>query len=560
MRRKTVSNNLKLLDPVQVQAMMYEEAPRNLPRLYTSTLLLRSAFGVVTILLPVYLKDLSDSGLGPNFSGLQIGLIVGSIFISEIALVTIFGRLSDIMHRRVPLIVVGNIIAALGLSMFSFFDNFTILFTAHLVEGIGAAMVTGPALAMIGDSSKPEERGANMGLYETVTFGGMAVGFLVGGVLYDLLGGIHGGGRYTFIISGLFLIGGSIYASQMHEPHAQSFQEEFSIVKRFYRETVPHIYFILIGSGMIVSVFVISTINGLAAGSVTLISVLLGTGVNLQYKLTFWGAGLFILLLGFLDFYLEETATPEERVPLGGENHSHFDELAEALNDKDLKRILLAWYMVMIILGVIVTFLPIILKEGSLSSGPAQGDIPAANQAISQGLNTSMVGIYFVVGVSLLGVLQIFFGKMVDKWGRRPVLSIGVSSITLLTLEVTLAILFFPSWFSGFSTTQGTIFLLFAALTGMGVSAFGPAALAVLADNSTPTNRGTASGIYSLLLGLGHLTGDIIGGSLWDLGDSLGGNRGSASMIFGFCFVLAGLAFFFVHSIEKSPVKNSVVS
>ncbi len=553
----TVDN--QIIDPVKAQELMISQAGRNLPRLYISTLLLRSAFGVVTILLPVYLHDLSNSGLGPEFSGLQIGLIVGSIFLSEIALVTIMGRLSDVMQRRIPFIVVGNIIAAISLAMFSFFTSFAALFIAHFVEGIGAAMVTGPALAMIGDSSKPEERGEKMGLYETVTFGGMAIGFLVGGFLYDFLGGIEGNGKYTFLISGLFLIGGAIYASQMHEPHALSFKEEFSIVKRFYRETIPHLYFLLIGMGMILTVNVLSLVGGIGSESMSLLYVITGSGVNLQFKVIFWGAGFFLLVMGLIDFYLEETATTEERVPLGGENHNHFTELTEAMSDKDLKRILPAWYMVMTILGTIVTFLPLILKNGSLSAGPAQGDIPAADQAISEGLNTSQVGLYFVVGVTLMGGLQILFGKLVDKWGRKPVLSIGVTSIMLLTLEVVLAILFFPSWFGGFTTPDGTVFMVVAALTGMGVSAFGPAALAVLADNSDVTNRGTTSGIYSLLLGLGHLSGDIIGGVIWDLGQELGGDRGAAAMIFGFCFVLAGLAFFFVHAIHETKEESQDV-
>lgn len=529
--------------------VMIQEAHHNLPRLYLSTFLLRSAFGVVTLLLPVYLAQLSEIG-GPEFSGVQIGLIVGSIFITEIALVTIFGRLSDLMQRRVPFIVVGNLIAASSFAMFSFFETFTPLFIAHAIEGIGAAMAMGPALAMIGDSAKPEEQGEKMGYFETATFGGMAFGFFIGGLLFDtILGGIAGYGRWTFAISSLLLLGGALFAMQMREPHSKSFREEFSILTRFYRETVQHVT--LIGIAFII-VIVLGTFSGIELylqNNFSLHGAITGEGLDAQYTAILYGGGAVLLAIGLLDFFLEISTPEDKKIPLGGEDHSHIGELVDAFQDKELKKVLPAWLLVMTILGTIVTFLPIILSTGITQ--PGESDTLSVDVSVSSGLDTTELGLFFVGGMAILGGMQIFFGKMVDRVGSRPILLIGVTSILLLAIEVLFAVTYHPEWFNDPFAGIGLFFIVIAGITGLGVSGFGPAALAVLSHNSTEETRGTTAGIYSLLLGLGHIIGDLGGGILWDVGEAIGGKQGSALAIFIFILVLASLAFFSVFNVGK---------
>jgi MFS family permease len=532
-------------------AKMRELGPYNLPRLYASTFFLRSAFGVVTLIQPVYLKQLHEAG-GPEFTGVQIGLIIGSIFITEIALVTVFGRLSDLMQRRVPFVALGNLIAAISLAFFSFYTSFSALFIIHAIVGIGAAMAMGPTLAMIGDSAKPENQGIKMGLFETVTFGGMAFGFLLGGVLYDIiLGGVEGYGALTFAISAIFLVGGSYYASQMKEPHSKPLKEEFSILFSFYRETVQH--FTMIGISLLI-LFVISVLSGISLliqGEFSWIGAITGEGIDTQYVVILYGGGAALLTIGMIDFFMEITTAEEDKVPLGGEEHSHIQEVIMAFKDKELKKILPAWLIVMIILGTIVTFLPIILATGITE--PGEGEGLSGETAVSHGMDVSAIGIFFVVGMFILGGMQIVFGKFVDRFGSRPILIIGVTSILILSAQIVFAVAFYPEWFIDPFSGIGLIFIIIAGITGLGVSAFGPAALAVLSHNSTHENRGTTGGIYSLLLGVGHIIGDLFGGILWDIGNFLGGRTGSALAIFIFIFVLALIAFLVVIRIGGKP-------
>lgn len=516
----------------------------NLPRLYLATFILRAAFGVVTLVLPVFLNDFSKSGRGPAFTGLEIGIIVSAIFISEISLVTIFGRLSDVMQRRIPFIVVGNFIAAISLAMFSFLTNFSGLFFAHLVEGVGAAMMTGPTLALIADSSSEDQIGRKMGIYETMTFGGMAAGFLIGGIFYDLLGGITKNGHWVFALSAILLLITTYISTQMQEPKNRETHRDFWMIKRFYRETVRHDVFMLIAGLIFVVVSLFSGVSLYVQHDFSLITALQGKGVNYQFIAILYPTAAIFLIMGIIDFVLELKATDEERKPIGGEKHNHLHELGAAFKHNQLGKILPAWFLVMAILGTIFTFLPLILSKGI---APGHGDIPAADETLSSGLNTTSIGLFFVIGITVLGSMQIFFGKLVDTWGRRPVLIIGVSSIMILTAEITFVVTKIPKILGDpFGSIAGIIFVITASIIGLGVSAFGPAALAVLADNSTAKNRATSGGIYSVLLGLGNLAGNIFGGVLWDLGDYWNGSQGSATLIFIFCFVLAAVAFYIV--------------
>jgi len=542
------------------QNPIFKYRNHNLPRLYLATLFLRSAFGVVTLVLPIYLKELTESGR-QSFSGLQIGLIVAAIFMSEITLITIFGRLSDLLQQRKTFIITGNFIAAIALAMFSFLNHFWAFFIAHIVEGIGAAMAIGPSLALVADSSSHEDHGEKMGLFETVTFGGMALGFLFGGIMYDnILGGIHGNGRMTFFFASFFLLAGGILATTIKEDQIFDPDQNRHTTARFYRELIPHKPLLTYAASMIALITILSGVSLSIQNRFTIIGAILGKGIELPIVGIFYGSAIIMLVLGLIDLYFELTHSAEDKRPLAGHDQGHVEQVLKLIRNSDLSRILPAWLFVMIILGTIVTFLPIILSTGITQ--PGQGDVLSADEGLSAGLSSAQVGIYLVSGMTVLGVMQVFFGKLVDRIGRRPILLLGVVSLVLLSAEIVFVVSFHPEWFVNPFAGNGLIFVITASMIGLGVSGFGPAALTVLADNTSYENRGTTAGIYSLLLGLGHIIGDLFGGVLWDLGNNINGSRGGAVAIFGFVFILAIAAFISVYFIkphekvmEEQPVK-----
>jgi len=100
-------------------------------------------------------------------------------------------------------------------------------------------------------------------------------------------------------------------------------------------------------------------------------------------------------------------------------------------------------------------------------------------------------------GGSLLVLTQPYYGRWADRAGRTRMMTVGASGFVLLLLFASLAIAF------GASTP---------ILAGLGASAvmalaYGPAALAALADLTGELSRATTMSIYSLTISLGMFVG-----------------------------------------------------
>jgi MFS family permease len=110
----------------------------------------------------------------------------------------------------------------------------------------------------------------------------------------------------------------------------------------------------------------------------------------------------------------------------------------------------------------------------------------------------------------VLGLLQPFWGKMSDRFGRIPIMAYGVFSM----LGVILMVLFFPDSIY-YQDASGIHFHLIGsiplALMGLGVGAFVPSALALMADSSEPGSYGATMGLYSFALGFGAFIAESIG-------------------------------------------------
>jgi MFS family permease len=133
------------------------------------------------------------------------------------------------------------------------------------------------------------------------------------------------------------------------------------------------------------------------------------------------------------------------------------------------------------------------------------------------GANAALAGVAFGVYALTQSVLQIPLGWASDRWGRRPVLVIGLALFALASVGCGLA--------------QNIVQLIIArALQGVG--AVGSVALAALADFTRPTVRTQAFTITGIAIGSSFILG-ILGGPL--LAASLGLN--------GLFYVLAALGF-----------------
>ncbi|MBM3897881.1 MAG: MFS transporter [Thaumarchaeota archaeon] len=223
------------------------------------------------------------------------------------------------------------------------------------------------------------------------------------------------------------------------------------------------------GGGM--GLFDFANIAGYAAGA------LLAGRFEVQFQddpgYSFLAIGVLMLVAAIVSLiFLKEPEHPksEERSPLNPLRNF----------DSETKALLPMWLGITTIVGL-AFFLPKIFPRGEL-------------------LGSSNLGLLAAAGLVTLGVAATGFGRLSDKIGREKVIVIGV--IGQLGLLISLA-LTYPNWFGNMALLGIFIFL---------TSALVPSVLAAVGDRIRGEMRGSALGLYSMMLGVGLAVGNIAGG------------------------------------------------
>jgi DHA1 family bicyclomycin/chloramphenicol resistance-like MFS transporter len=113
----------------------------------------------------------------------------------------------------------------------------------------------------------------------------------------------------------------------------------------------------------------------------------------------------------------------------------------------------------------------------------------------------------FVVNLTIslftvvLAVMQIVYGPLTDRRGRRAVLLPGVLLYALASVGC------------AFSPTA-TLLLVFRALQAAGIAAGSVVATTVIGDLFTGTRRGRAMGTFQMLVAMGSVVGPVVGGAV----------------------------------------------
>jgi MFS family permease len=145
----------------------------------------------------------------------------------------------------------------------------------------------------------------------------------------------------------------------------------------------------------------------------------------------------------------------------------------------------LPWLAIYALLGTALVFL-----------GPAAEGV---------GIRPGYLAIAIGAGGALLVVTQPYFGKLADRAGRTRMMTVGAGGFVLVLLCASLL------------ARYGVSVPLLVGV-GVGVAcalAYGPAALAALADLATEQGRATTMAIYSLTISLGMFVGLIASTSLY---------------------------------------------
>ncbi len=151
----------------------------------------------VNIALPVLGKELS-------LDAVTLGWIATAYLLSSATFLVPFGRIAD-MYGRKKIFTCGIVIFTISSFLAGIASSATMLISFRVLQGIGASMLAGTAVALLTTVYPASERGKVLGINVAATYTGLSLGPVLGGILTQ-----HLGWRSIFFINvplGLIVIG-----------------------------------------------------------------------------------------------------------------------------------------------------------------------------------------------------------------------------------------------------------------------------------------------------------------------------------------------------------------
>jgi EmrB/QacA subfamily drug resistance transporter len=142
----------------------------------------------VTIALPSIGKELL---LDPVI----LGWIVTAYLLSSATLLVPFGRIADLYGRK-KIFTCGMVIYTLSSLLAGLASSANMLISCRVFQGIGGALLAGTAVALLTTVFPASERGKVLGINVAVTYTGLSLGPVLGGILTQ-----HLGWRSIFFVS-----------------------------------------------------------------------------------------------------------------------------------------------------------------------------------------------------------------------------------------------------------------------------------------------------------------------------------------------------------------------
>ena len=196
-------------------------------------------------------------------------------------------------------------------------------------------------------------------------------------------------------------------------------------------------------------------------------------------------AGLLIVSASMLQLLVKR-----EKVRVKSESLMAWHNLKKVFQVREVRLMFPIWLIIATLLGLAITYLPRIM--------------------LSEDISGSMIGLMFGAAGVALGLFQPFWGKVSDIVGRIPVMAYGVFCIFGIVI---MALFFSDSIYTRVDDgiQLNPVGLIPLAILGVGVGAFVPAALALMADSSSDDCYGATMGLYSFALGFGAFIAESIG-------------------------------------------------
>ncbi|HII99142.1 MAG TPA: MFS transporter [Methanoregula sp.] len=127
--------------------------------------------------------------IGQEFAmdAVSMGWVATAYLLASAAFLLPFGRIADI-HGRKRIFVSGLFLFTLASALTLFAPSALLIILLRVMQGIGAAMIFGTAVAILSSVTPANERGTALGIYTTSVYIGLSCGPFIGGFLTQAFG------------------------------------------------------------------------------------------------------------------------------------------------------------------------------------------------------------------------------------------------------------------------------------------------------------------------------------------------------------------------------------
>ncbi|MGH2459956.1 MAG: MFS transporter [Chloroflexota bacterium] len=188
--------------------------------------LVRLGGAATGVMLGLLLSSMHRRGMADS-SAMVVGLLMASFYLSELLGAPVAGLLIDRRGLR-PLLFAGPFFGVIATALIAIPSHVGLLAAARLLQGLTTACTVPAALAFLSDARRVggSERGRIMGFFEAGSIGGLAIGYTLGGLLWD---GLHRAGFWDVILvygiaAGLFVFVKIEHSSKVKRPPSATWQ------------------------------------------------------------------------------------------------------------------------------------------------------------------------------------------------------------------------------------------------------------------------------------------------------------------------------------------------
>ena len=184
---------------------------------------------IMFVIIPLYVAKL-PSPLFPIPETVRVGILIAVFGVVTAIIQPFMGAISDRVGKRKLFIQLGLLLMALGSLGYIIASQFKDMLIFRGLQGLGVSLTVPAAVALIATSSNHRTRGGSMGIYSAFRMAGLAIGPLVGGIVFD-----NFGFEVAFLIGGGFILLGMIMVQMWVKDLPESDESRQEKLKKPFR-------------------------------------------------------------------------------------------------------------------------------------------------------------------------------------------------------------------------------------------------------------------------------------------------------------------------------------